>query len=162
MIQKISYCSVYKFNDLKPDFDTIVISVLDYYTQVPRPDFHGYRSVLKLSFKDRCEEEYGLTHYWPNEVDEHLCEFYLGSRREKVFTLSMAQQIVNYFDASHNLTEAAPTGLIVHCRAGVSRSSTIAYYLGKTYGIPVENLGTRKPRVNPRILRMFDKTHRRL
>jgi len=162
MIHKISYCSVYKFNELTPDRDTRVISILDHYSKVPRPDFRGYGPVLKLSFKDRCEEEYGLSHYWPNEVDNTLNNFYLGSRKETVFTLSMAQTIINFFEWNHNYTWNDKSSLIVHCRAGISRSSTIAYYLGKSYDIPVENLGTRKPRSNPRILRMFDKTYRQL
>ena len=58
-----------------------------------------------------------------------------------------------FFEKHHKSEEKLE--LVIHCRAGVSRSSTIAKFLGKHYKVPFE--GGKRVSCNPRILRMLTK-----
>lgn len=152
MIKEIIYTGVQDASTRVLDKTIVVISILDFNSKFPRPSFDGCKDKLELSFKDRCEEEYGSSD-WPDYISEDFSFRVLRQKGERLFDLSDAKRILSFFDKHHNSTEDLQ--LLIHCRAGVSRSAAVAMFLGEQYKIPF--IGGDRFRPNPRILRMLAK-----
>jgi predicted protein tyrosine phosphatase len=109
---------------------------------------------LFLTFKDRCEEEFGVED-WPDQLSNHLKIKYLGSIDERIFSSEDAAKIWQFFNEHHSSPDDLT--LLVHCKSGVGRSAAIAQYFGTTFCIPW--VGGKDPRFNPnsRVLRLLEK-----
>lgn len=140
---------------IKPSYDTIVISILDNKSKVPRPNFTGFKDFLLLSFKDRCEEDYNLTWYWPDEIADNNAYIYTGIKNERICTLSDAYKILKFFKKYH--ADPNPIKLLIHCKAGIGRSAAIAQWIGTHYKIKYSGTDP-KGRFNPnlRVIRLLN------
>jgi predicted protein tyrosine phosphatase len=152
MIKKIIYSSLHDAYNRKFDNKTLIISILDYSHRFLRPSFEGCRDKIELSFKDRSEEELGYCGRWPDKTSEYFNFVVLNEDNERLFDITDAEKILNFFDKYHKIDEELD--LFIHCRSGVSRSAAVALFLGRCYNIPFEGV---EPRFNPnpRIIRLM-------
>ena len=156
MIDKIVYTGVIDAASRTYNDTILVISILDFNSKHPRPAFDGCKDKLELSFKDRCEEEFGYTSAWPDRTTEKFNLNVLRQKGERLFDLSDAEKILDFFEKYYNADEYYE--LVIHCRAGVSRSSAVAAFLSEHFDVPFEGNGIEKRfRPNPRIIRIMTK-----
>lgn len=138
MIKNIIHAGVKHVADIRNSFSSntpcILISILDFYTPLARPSVEGFSDYLSLTFKDRCEEDYGYDDYWPDEPSDAWSRFILRMDNEKIFALSDAVRIVNFVEQYHSSSEEY--NLIAHCKSGVGRSAAIAEFFGIIHNIP--------------------------
>lgn len=138
MIKTIVHAGVLHVDDIRDSFcgDTpcLLISILDFYTPFRRPDMEGFHDNLSLTFKDRCEEDYGHSNYWPDEPSDAWSRLILMVDNERIFALSDAVKIVDFVEQYHATPEEY--NLIAHCKSGVGRSAAIAEFFGITHNIP--------------------------
>jgi len=161
MITHILHTGVVHASTIQPSSDTVVISILDYNSRHPRPNFSGFRDSLSLCFKDRCEEDYGVKSHWPDEIPDNLQAFYTGDELERICNLSDAEKILRFFDKHHR--DPQPINLVAHCKSGVGRSAAIAHWFGTVYGISYHGTDLRKRfNPNPRVIRMLNKAYNQL
>ena len=158
MITNILYTGVVYASTIKPSNDTVIISILDNNSKYARPNFEGFKDFLLLSFKDRCEEDYGLTWDWPEEIQDEYAQIYTGIKNERLCNLSDAHKILNFFRLHH--ADPNPINLVVHCKAGVGRSAAIACWIGTKFKIKYSG-NDPKGRFNPnlRIERLLNKAN---
>lgn len=157
MIENILYCSVRHLPAIKQRKNAIIISINDYYSKVPQPDLNGFAAVLKLCFKDRCEEEYNYSQPWPDRPTDAFCQYILGIENEKLFDRDQADLIKQFVDQYHTV-DNTKYQLIVQCRAGVSRSAAIAAFLSHHLGLKLYSERDRF-RPNPRVIRLLNKVY---
>ena len=117
---------------------TAVISVTDPGYSAPLAP--GFGPTLRLAFHD-IEDDF------PAEGPG------AGLREEDVqpFGPEQARALVAFVDAL--ATGRDSHHLAVHCHAGISRSSAIAFYVARRYGVPLEWLPRFQP--NRRVLRLL-------
>ena len=137
MIKNIVHAGVKHVDDIRDSFSsstpTLLISILDFYTPLRRPDMERYHDYLSLTFKDRCEEDYGHNNYWPDEPNNAWSRYILRMDNERIFALSDAVTIVDFVEKYH--TKKEEYNLIAHCKSGVGRSAAIAEFFGITHNI---------------------------
>ncbi len=138
MIKNIVHAGVKHVDDIRDSFTgntpTLLISILDFYTPHNRPNMEIFHDYLSLTFKDRCEEDYGHSAAWPDEPSEHWSRYILRVDNERLFALSDAVTIVDFVEKYHAKPEEY--NLIAHCKSGVGRSAAIAEFFGITHNIP--------------------------
>lgn len=157
MINHIYHAGVLHVREISSDLPCVIISILDYYTPHSRPNFSHFKDSLSLSFKDRCEEEYGHEQLWPDEPTREFNESVLGMPNERICSISDARRIDKFFEEWHDHRETL--NLIVHCKSGVGRSAAIAKFYGDLYDISYSGTDPRKRFFpNPRVIRMLEKT----
>jgi hypothetical protein len=123
MITHITHAGVLHVEDvIQHNHPTLLISILDANSPLQRPNFSKFHNALSLTFKDRCEEDYGLDYNWIDEPDAALNFDVLRVPNERLFSLSDAVKI--------------EFNLIVHCKSGVGRSAAIAEFFGIIHNIP--------------------------
>ena len=159
MITNILHTGVVHASSIKPSNNTVIISILDRNSKIPRPSFISFKETLFLTFKDRCEEDYKLNWYWPDEISESYASYFTGFKNERLCTLNDARKILNFFNKYH--LGPNPINLVVHCKSGVGRSAAIAHWLGNKFKIRYSGTDP-KGRFNPnlRVIRMLNKAYR--
>lgn len=135
MINHITHAGVLHVDDIiENHHPTILISILDANSPLRRPDFSKFHNVLALTFKDRCEEDYGINNLWPDEPDNALNLSVLGVDNERLFSLSDANRVVDFVETHH--AQEQEFNLIAHCKSGVGRSAAIAEFFGIVHNLP--------------------------
>ena len=158
MISNILHTGVVHVSTILPSDNTVIISILDNNSKIPRPDFTGFKDTLLLSFKDRCEEDYKLKWKWPDEIPENQFVSYSGFPHERLCNLSDANKIIKFF-YTHHVTQT-PTNLVIHCKSGVGRSAAIALWLGMVFKIRYSGTDPRgRFYPNLRVVRMLNKAY---
>lgn len=159
MITNITHAGVLHVNDIiETTSNTILISILDHHTIHNRPDFSKFADVLSLTFKDRCEEDYGLYDNWPDEPNDAVNFSVLYVRNERLFAYSDAVKIVDFFEKWHR--DPQEINLIAHCKSGVGRSAAIAEFFGITHNIPYRGTDPRgRFMPNCRVTRLLTKAY---
>ena len=76
----------------------LLISILDFNSPHVRPAFSRFQDVLALTFKDRCEEDYGFDDHWPDEPSDHFNFGLLRMANERVFSLTDAVRVVDFVE----------------------------------------------------------------
>jgi len=136
-----------------PTTETALISITD--PGLPVATLHPPISTLiRLQFFDLTERALGLPRGFlpdmgiaaPVEVDGET----LPDARH-------AQQIVEFLRGVSLLPE--PTDLVVHCEAGVCRSTAVADYARRFYGAPVIGARNDLSRLNQRLSRLLTRVH---
>lgn len=162
MIKHITHAGVRHVNEVlnvyKDDIPCLVISILDNNTPHKRPEFQKFHDYLSLTFKDRCEEDYGLYDHWPDEPDNATNLRVLGVGDERLFSYSDAANIVDFFERYHAKEEEF--NLIAHCKSGVGRSAAIAEFFGITHNLPYRGTDPRgRFMPNCRVSRLLTKAY---
>jgi predicted protein tyrosine phosphatase len=138
MIKNIVHAGVLHVNDIRESFQdstpVLLISILDLYTPFDRPNLKKFHNSLSLTFKDRCEEDYGHDNSWPDEPSDAWNRYILRVCNERLFSLSDAVKIVDFVERYQAKTEEY--NLIAHCKSGVGRSAAVAEFFGITHNIP--------------------------
>ena len=135
MIKHITHAGVNHVDSIiKPNHPTLLISILDATSPLQRPDFSQFHNVLSLTFKDRCEEDYGFDDLWPDEPNDMFNFGVLRVADERLFSLSDAERVVDFFETHH--AQEQEFDLIAHCKSGVGRSAAIAEFFGIVHNIP--------------------------
>ena len=97
----------------------------------------GFAAVLRVAFWD---------------VDQPIAGQYNGQPFSYTpITHGQAREIVDFIDVWHGLP-AGPEMLVVHCRAGISRSAAVARYAAQRYGL---ELAQTAEFANPEVLRQL-------
>lgn len=156
MITEIDFLSVDKMKAVKPQLDTIVVSILDCSENHRRPVLRGFRSVLCLSFEDTYEEaKLAAAGDWPDEPSVLEHKKFAQRAGEKIPALSDALNIVSFLRKHQESCE--PLKLVVHCFGGISRSAAIAMWACETFHVSISNAGARASgRANKRVLRLLE------
>lgn len=155
MFLSIQYLSLEKFKLLKPSTDTVVVSILDESEWPKRPRLANWRSALALKFEDTYEEVKCASAHWPDEPTAEEHARYCQGAGERIPTLTDAQLIRDFLE--WHGTSLEQLHLIVHCYAGVSRSSAVAQWAAGRFFVPLE----REPGYpNKRVLRLLGKTRK--
>lgn len=137
---------------------TLLISILDLYTPFDRPNLKKFHDSLSLTFKDRCEEDYGHANAWPDEPSDAWNRFILRVDNERLFSLSDAVKIVDFVERYQAKTEEY--NLIAHCKSGVGRSAAVAEFFGITHNIPYKGTDPRgRFMPNCRMIRLLTKAY---
>lgn len=160
MIKHITHAGVLHVDDVinADSRRNLLISILDFNTPHTRPDFSKFASTLALTFKDRCEEDYGHPDYWPDEPTDMWNFGLLRMADERVCSYSDAMNIVEFFEKWHNNPEEF--NLIVHCKSGVGRSAAIAEFFGIIHNIPFRGTDPRgRFMPNCRVTRLLTKAY---
>ena len=135
MIKHITHAGVLHVDSIiEPNRPTLLISILDANSPLQRPNFSQFHNVLSLTFKDRCEEDYGLDDLWPDEPNDVLNFGVLRVADERLFSLSDAERVVEFVETHHS--QEQEFDLIAHCKSGVGRSAAIAEFFGIVHNIP--------------------------
>jgi predicted protein tyrosine phosphatase len=126
MIESVEFMGVREAQDLAPNYEAAMISIVD-----PSHDrdfrLSGWRDgrVLSLRFDDLVFDLFA-----PEESPYIL------------FDEVMARRVVEFVRGLQESTE--PVNLFVHCMAGVSRSAAVAYWVWRAHGVPLpRNFGIR-------------------
>lgn len=156
MLKDIVFLSVNKMKRVRPNKDTIVISILDSSESVDRPRLSGFRGVLSLEFEDIAEEHHRVdVGAWPDEPTSAEHQMF-ASRGERLPALSDAARIVTYLQHHHATPD--PVTLIVHCHGGISRSAAVAEWASVRYWLPISlQKDQTTERANPRLIRLLNK-----
>jgi len=156
MLKDIMFLSLTKMKRVRPDINTIVISILDSSEASGRPRLKGFRGVLSLEFEDIAEEHHNVeAGAWPDEPCL-ACHEQFASRGERLPALSDAERIVTYL--KHHHASPDPVRVIIHCHAGISRSAAVAEWASVRYWIPLTLMKDQSTdRANPRLLRLLNK-----
>jgi len=160
MLTETLFYSLEQMRLVKPIGDAVVVSILDRSEAAGRPLFSGYRDALRLGFEDTAEE-YKLAEAgaWPDNPTDAEHERFAQGKGERVPTLRDAQEIVAFLRKHRSSAEQLK--LLVHCKAGISRSAAVAAWAAAAMWIP---LGTSRSTAyaNPRVLRLLDKAFERI
>lgn len=155
MLTDIRWLSVIDAQRLTPCADTVVISILDPSEEHHRPQhLHLFADHLVLDFEDACERP-GAP-YWPDQMTEEEHEQVCTLVVSRAPELTDAQRIAEFVQRHHQAQ--APLHLVVHCRAGSSRSAAVAQWAAEATGAPLPQLqaeGRRLDNANPRLLRLL-------
>lgn len=158
MITNITHAGVIHVDNVTTANPTLLISILDYYSPHVRPDFSKFHNVLSLCFKDRCEEDYGLYDYWPDEPSDAFNNRILMVDNERLFAYSDAVKIVDFFEKYHS--QEQEYNLIAHCKSGVGRSAAIAEFFGIIHNLPYRGTDPRgRFMPNCRVTRLLTKAY---
>lgn len=155
MIEDLNFYALDQMLLVKPCPQTAVISVLDNDEAKQRPLFEGFHSSLILEFYDT--EEPGRsrpTTLWPDEPTEAEHEEFCLCKHERAPSLSDAKKIVDFIAALHQSPERHK--VVVHCKAGLSRSAAIAAWVSVVYWVPMSGCRSTEE-ANSRMLRLLDK-----
>ena len=136
MIKHITHAGVKHVDDVAAASSgrNLLISILDFNSPHVRPDFSRFQDVLALTFKDRCEEDYGFDDHWPDEPTDAFCLALLRVANERLFSLTDAVRVVDFVERW--VADPEEYNLIVHCKSGVGRSAAIAEFFGIVHNIP--------------------------
>lgn len=161
MLTDVTFLSLGKARQLKPRTDTLLISILDRSERAQHkiPSLQNWRSVLCLNFEDASEESAcAEPGQWPDEPDEVQHALLTAGRGEHVPTLADASQIIEFAIKHNNSIEELH--LVVHCRAGVSRSAAVAEWVNTRLQVRrLDELGTSTEYANKRLLRLMDRAY---
>ena len=160
MISHITHAGVMHVDDIVNGDNrrNLLISILDFNSPHVRPDFSRFEDVLALTFKDRCEEDYGAADYWPDQPDDDLVRRILGVANERLFSYSDAVAIVEFVEKW--IKDPKEFNLIVHCKSGVGRSAAIAEFFGIVHNIPFKGTDPRgRFMPNCRVTRLLTKAY---
>lgn len=159
MITDVDYFSLEEARGMRPRADTLLISILDRSEaeRMKRPRLDGWRSVLVLEFEDSHEEaKLAPAGSWPDSPTPEQHVLYTHTRQERIPTLDDAERLIEFI-AGHQATDA-PLHLVVHCKAGVSRSAAVAKWVEERLGVPRSDSEFKATLyANPRVLRLMDK-----
>jgi len=133
-LQRVSVHSLEEAEALPGDPRTAVISVTDPEVEARLDPRFG--ALLRLAFHD-VEEGYLIGASWPEWV--------------RPFEETQAQELIAW--AAALAQEAIPYHVAVHCHAGISRSSAIAWFLHQRHGAELNWLPHFYP--NRRVLRLL-------
>lgn len=160
MINHITHAGVLHVDDVvhADNRRNLLISILDFNSPHDRPDFSKFEDVLALSFKDRCEEDYGHDYYWPDQPTANFNYSLLRMANENVFSLADAVKIVDFVERW--IKDPNEFNLIVHCKSGVGRSAAIAEFFGIIHNIPFSGTDPRgRFMPNCRVSRLLTKAY---
>lgn len=162
MIRHITHAGVLHVDGTKQfyadDAPVLLISILDFNTPFQRPEHSQFHDAISLCFKDRCEEDFGLLDHWPDEPDDAFSHRILRVHNERLFSLSDAALIVDFFDRYHSQDQEF--NLIAHCKSGVGRSAAIAEFFGIIHAIPYRGTDPRgRFMPNCRVTRLLTKAY---
>lgn len=161
MILDVTFVSLEEARFLPRSLKTLMISILDrgerQQHQLPRLTY--WRSVLSLHFEDTYEEiKLASAGDWPDEPSDAEHAAFCQGGGERVPALSDGRRIVE-FVMQHRASDEQ-LHLVVHCRAGVSRSGAVAKWVSETLCIPRLNEGeTTTAHANKRLLRLLEKAY---
>lgn len=159
MLKEILFMGYREFGEIRPNEDTVVISILDPSEEHRRPEgLYLFRDALELHFVDVNEPKGAPP--WPDVMTEeqHLAACVMHEC--KAPQIDDAQRIVEFTRRHHEVSEELT--LVVHCFAGVSRSAAVARWASMTYGaeLPQVNEGLRGvDQANPRVLRLLKRAY---
>lgn len=162
MINHITHAGVLHVEDVLNAYQnntpSLLISILDNNSRHSRPEYSKFHNYLALTFKDRCEEDYGLNYNWPDEPTLDLTHRVLFTPYERLVALSDAELIVDFVETHH--AQEQEFNLIVHCKSGVGRSAAIAEFFGIVHNIPYKGTDPRgRFMPNCRVTRMLTKAY---
>lgn len=157
MLKSIRFLSQNNFeNRLRlPENETsIAISITDPNARAARAP-RGLEALLKLSFDDTCEEDFGIEAGSLPDVHSDaekgvrlfLCD-------DELFDAVDAKRILEFLRSYADKPQ--PYAVYVHCRAGVSRSAAVALFVRERFGCPMD-LDADVSRANKRVLRVLNK-----
>lgn len=159
MISSVSFLSLDRARALNPNHKSLMISILDIEERGSHclPRLAGYRSVLSLSFEDTYEElKLVQPGGWPDNPSDVDHDRFAQRRGERVPCLEDAFKIIDFVSAHHRSSEELR--LMVHCKAGVSRSADVALWSAGFTDVSLDPLDlARSHRANPRLLRLMTK-----
>lgn len=159
MIESVSFMSLDKARKLTPNIQSLMISILDLDERISHrvPKLSGYRSVLSLSFEDTSEETKMVNPgSWADDPEEHDHVKFCQHRGEMVPTLTDAKMIFDFVKRHHESDEKL--SLLVHCKAGMSRSAAVAFWASDFTNAPMSlSTHTNPDKANPRVLRLLEK-----
>lgn len=133
-LQRVSVHSLEEAEALFGDSGTAVISVTDPEVEARLDSRFG--AILRLAFHD-VEEGYLIGSSWPEWV--------------RPFEETQAKELITW--AAALAEDSSPYHVAVHCHAGISRSSAIAWFLHQGYGAELTWLPHFYP--NRRVLRLL-------
>lgn len=156
MIISVTFDSLEQFKKRRPTVDTVVVSILDQSERTLRPRLAGWRSVLSLDFEDVSEESQGHSPgSWPLEPEPSDWPGLCVGAGERPPALADARKIVSFVRTHHQAQE--PLHLVVHCRAGISRSAAVASWVSSVLWVPLTLPPDRDTDyANKRVLRLLD------
>lgn len=155
MLTDIRWLSVKDAQRLPPSADTVVISILDPSEEHHRPQhLTQFADHLVLDFEDACERPGEAP--WPDHMTEQQHEQVCTLVVSRAPELTDAQRIAEFVHRHHLAPEARR--LVVHCRAGSSRSAAVAQWAAEATGAPLpqhREEGRGLDNANPRLLRLL-------
>ena len=158
MIHTVRFMSLDQARKLTPNRETLMVSILDLEERQAHrlPRLAGYRSVLSLNFEDTAEEgKLAEPGSWPDEPSDDEHARFAQRRGERVPTLVDANRILEFAKAHHGSDERL--SMVVHCKAGVSRSAAVAKWVIDFTGADLcDTVRMSTERANPRLLRLLD------
>lgn len=160
MITHITHAGVLHVDDVVDTNNgrNLLISILDNTTPYSRPDFSKFHDSLALTFKDRCEEDFGLYDHWPDEPTASDNFSVLRVVDERLFSYTDAVKIVEFVEKW--MRSPDEFHLIAHCKSGVGRSAAIAEFFGIVHNIPYKGTDPRGRFIpNCRVTRLLTKAY---
>ena len=168
MIGSVIFCSLDSFkNHLKPSIGTIAISILaqDEWESAKRLPV-GFAGHIKLCFDDVYEEMFNqpqsLTEFtqlnkveYPDLHANHEEGVRLFHKKYELCDLNDAKKIVKFLQ--HYSSKPEQFELVVHCYAGISRSSAVAQFVADRFGSPIVGQNQETSFANKRLLRLLNK-----
>ena len=138
-IERLTVLNLEEAERLAGDPATAVISVTD--PGVAALLAEGFGDVLRLAFHDIDDDTLALLEHAPNPPEPEV----------RPFSAAQARQLVSWADALGGA--ARPMRVAVHCHAGISRSSAIAWFLHQRHGAALQWQAHFAP--NRRVLRLL-------
>jgi predicted protein tyrosine phosphatase len=136
MIKEIVFMSQNKAERLNPSSSSAIISITD---PGKKANLRGWSNILTLQFDDLCPEELILI----NRKDL--------LNNSKLFDGGHARQIYLFVKG---LPDHVNT-LFIHCKAGVSRSTALAYFIADKLGASVLNESGERSNPNPHVVKVM-------
>lgn len=169
MIKSVVFCSLDSFkNHVKANVNTIAISILDDSEwQAAKHLPVGFAGHVKLCFVDVYEEllnnPSGLTEFsklnqvsFPDLHENYKAGARLFHEGNELCDLNDANKIVGFLN--HYVFKDDEFDLVVHCYAGISRSSAVAQFVAEKYGVPIASANPDTSFANKRLLRLLNKS----
>ena len=119
-IERLSVLDMEAAAGLDGDAATAVVSVTD--PGVLAPLAEGFARILRLAFHDVDDDMLAAIEREPQLLGMEVTPFEAHHARE---LLAFAEAVAR---------DPAPMKLVVHCHAGISRSSAVAWFLHQCYG----------------------------
>jgi predicted protein tyrosine phosphatase len=138
-IERLSVLDLESAARLPGDPDTAVVSVTDPAMEAPLAS--GFGGILRLAFHDVDDRSLALLEREPRLLGEAVTPF----------SPDQARELVTWTDAL--AAPGAPGHVVVHCMAGISRSSAIAWFLAHRHGADLHWQAHFMP--NRRVLRLL-------
>lgn len=156
MIKTVVFISKDAFiNHLKREPGMIAISIGSDGEGKP-PSLHGFAGGIRLVFEDIYEERSYLE---PGDLPDLHPDHERGVRLflagDELCDYNDALKIVRFLD--HYASKEGEYHLIVHCQAGISRSSAVARFAVEHYGCQLDNANGDFSKMNRRLYRLLVK-----